>query len=351
MRNSNQVKKFVAALFLFLLTQVACAGMPVKSMPPVPVKEGIVAFRGYQTWYKIVGDHEEPGKYPLVLLHGGPGVPHDYLESLGAMAATGRRVIFYDQIGCGNSDQPKDSNLYTVEFFKEELANLLQKLGISEFHLLGQSWGGMLALERVLDNSKGVKSMILASSLASMPQWVAETQRLRNELPAVVQSVLDRHEKEGTVQSPEYQEATLEFYRRHVCRLNPWPEPVNRAFAKIGQTVYLKMTGPNEFHITGSLKSWDVRSRLSEIQVPTLITSGKYDEATPLISRTLQQGISGSKWILFEESGHLAHVEEEKRYLEVLTQFLDEVESGMLSCPFFQKGRSDHRCTSLIQAF
>lgn len=294
----------------------------------VPITEGFVAFRRYKVWYRIIGDGEDVGKSPLLCLHGGPGAPHDYLEPLEAMAATGRRVILYDQLGCGNSDQPHDPSLWTVALFLEELGVVRQALGLQRVHILGQSWGGMLAMEYALTQPSGLASIILADAPASMPQWIAETNRLRRELPPDVEQTLRKHEAEGTVDSPEYQAAMLGFYRRHLCRLEPWPAYVERTFEKLGQNpeVYHTMIGPCEFHVTGTLKEWDILQRLPEIQVPALVLGGRYDEATPTITETVHRGIGGSEWVIFENSSYLPHVEETDRYLQVLGQFLDRVE-------------------------
>jgi proline-specific peptidase len=294
----------------------------------IPFKEGFISFRGYKVWYRIVGDHTEPGKLPLLCLHGGPGLPHDYLEPLEAMAATGRRVIFYDQLGCGNSDHPSDPSLWTVDLFVEEVGVVRRALGLDRVHLLGQSWGGMLAMQYVLTQPAGVVSLTVASSPASMRQWVAEANRLRMALPPDVQRTLLQHEQAGTTDNPGYQEAMMVFYRRHVCRRDPWPDCVNRAFAKLLENpeVYNTMNGPSEFHVVGVIKDWDILDRLSEIRVPTLVTSGRYDEATPAIAETIQRGIKGSEWILFEHSAHLAHAEEPEHYMQVLEQFLSRVE-------------------------
>jgi proline-specific peptidase len=295
----------------------------------LPSTEGFVPFRGFKTWYRIVGEREAPGKLPLLCLHGGPGVPHDYLEPFEAMAATGRRVIFYDQLGCGSSDHPHDPSLWSVRLFVEELAAVRQALGLDQVHILGNSWGGMLAQEYALTQPGGIASLILHSSLASSHQWVSEANRLRADLPSDVQATLLQHEAAGTTSDPAYEEAMMVFYRRHVCRTEPWPECVNRAFARLAEDpeVYYTMNGPSEFHMTGHIKDWDIRDRLGEIRVPTLITSGRYDEATPLIAETMHRGIAGSEWVIFEESSHLAHVEEPERYLQVLTDFLDRVEA------------------------
>ena len=290
--------------------------------------EGRLPFRGFETWYRSVGE-TEPGKLPLLCLHGGPGAPHDYLEPLEAAAATGRRVVFYDQVGCGRSSTPRgDPSLWTVELFVEEVGAVREALSLAETHLFGSSWGGMLALEVALARSPGLASLVLASAPASIPQWIAETGRLRSELPAEVRAELDRHEQAGTTDDPAYVEATMAFYRRHVCRVDPFPDWVERTFATLAEEVYGTMQGPNEFVITGTLSDWDVRDRLDEIELPTLVTSGRFDECTPLIAETVHRGIHGSEWALFELSSHMAFVEEPERYLEVLDGFLTRVEQA-----------------------
>ena len=295
----------------------------------VPTNEGFVSFRGYKVWYRVVGDHETEGKLPLLCLHGGPGGTHDYLEPLEAVAAGGRRVIFYDQLGCGNSDQPHNPSMWTVDLFVEEVGVLRQALGLERVHILGQSWGCMLGMEYALTQPSGLASLVVADSPASMSQWVSGANRLRAELPPDVQATLLKHEAAGTVDSPEYVEAMLVYYRRHVCRLDPWPEYVNRAFDKLAQNpeVYRTMNGPSEFYVTGTLTDWNIVSRLGEIQVPTLVIGGRFDEATPAITETVHRGIPGSEWVIFENSSHFPHVEESERYLQVLGEFLNRVES------------------------
>ncbi len=297
---------------------------------PYPVQEGTIAFRGYETWYRIVGAGEEPGKLPLLCLHGGPGVPHDYLESLEAMAATGRRVIFYDQLGCGNSTHVDNPALWTVDLFVEEVDVVRKALGLERIHLLGQSWGGMLTMQYMLTQPKGVASITIASSPSSIPMWLAEANRLRRELPEDVQDALTRNEVAGTTESAEYLAAMQVFYDRYVCRVVPNPPYAQRAFAKMGEwpQVYHTMNGPSEFHVIGVIKDWDVTARLGEVNTPALITTGRYDEATPLIGETVHKGIRGSKWVVFEESAHLAHAEEPERYMAVLADFLARQEGG-----------------------
>jgi L-proline amide hydrolase len=292
--------------------------------------EGTIPFRGYETWYRIVGDGEAPGKLPLLCLHGGPGAPHDYLESLERVAETGRRAIFYDQVGCGNSSRT-DESMWNVETFVEELGVVRDALGLTHTHLFGSSWGGMLAMEYALTQPSGLASLTLSSSPASIPLWEQETGRLRSELPQDVKRVLDEHEAAGTADSPEYEEAMMEFYKRHVIRLDPMPHGVARTFAAIGENphVYMHMQGPNEFVIVGTLKEWDITGRLGEIDVPTLVTSGRHDECTPMQAEIVHRGIRGSEWVVFENSSHMQFAEEPDRYLGVLNVFLTRVEAGL----------------------
>jgi proline-specific peptidase len=296
-----------------------------------PVSEGFVSFGGFRIWYRIVGDLAQPGgsaKLPLLVLHGGPGAPADYLQPLEELADTGRPIVFYDQLGCGNSDQPNEPSLWSVELFLEELSTVRQQLGLDHIHLLGHSWGGMLAMEYAVTQPAGLASLILASSPVSIPQWIAEAHRLRKELPQEVEQTLRHHEEAGTTDEVAYEEAMMVFYQRHVCRLDPWPEPLMRTFAKLeaNPEVYNTMWGPSEFHATGTLKEWDVRDRLGEIRLPTLITSGRHDEATPTIAETVHRGIAGSEWVIFEQSSHAAHLEEEVEYRQVVEDFMRRVE-------------------------
>jgi len=295
---------------------------------PVTIEEGFVPFRGYRTWYRLVGTPEEPGKSPLLCLHGGPGFSWDSFEPLEALAAAGRQVVFYDQLGCGNSDVPAGPSIYTVALYLEELAVVRRVLGLDRVHVLGHSWGGMLAMEYALTQPAGLASLILADTGASVPQWAAETRRLVSELPADLQQTILEHEAAGTTDSSEYEEACRVFSRRHGSRrIDPCPECLDRIAGKPGDEAFLAMWGPSEWCVTGPLKDWDVVGRLGEIRVPSLIVGGRYDEATPDVMETVHRGIPGSEWVIFEDSGHFPHLEETERYLEVLSAFLDRVEA------------------------
>ena len=295
----------------------------------LPQTEGRIPFKGHSTWYTIVGEGEEPGKLPLLLLHGGPGGAHDYMESMGELARGGRRVIMYDQLGCGKSPVPPDPDMWTVELFIEEVDAVRQALGLERLHILGQSWGGMLGMEYALTQPDGVESLVICDSPARMDLWVEEANRLRAELPPEVQATLLKHEQDGTTDDPAYEEACLVFYNRHVCRV-PWSESVARSFAQMPNEVYMTMNGPSEFHCIGTLRTWDVTPRLGEITIPTLVISGRYDEATPRISQEVSDGIPGSEWVLFEESSHMPHEEEPERFRQVVGDFLAQREAARL---------------------
>jgi len=283
----------------------------------------IPVVNGHRVWYRIVGGGSAQETVPLLVLHGGPGCPHDYLENLALLASAHRRVIFYDQLGCGRSDLPADTSLWTVERFTDEIGMVREALGLERVHLLGQSCGGMLGIEYALRQPSGLLSLILADSMPSMVLWVEEANRLRAELPPGVNRILLQHEQAGTTDSAEYRAAVEVFNSRHVCRLSPVPEFVTRA--KTG-FIYRYMNGPSEFHVIGVIKDWDRTERLGEIQLPTLIISGAYDESTPRLNDILHRGIAHSVWILFEQSSHLPHVEEEAKFMHTVDTFLKRVE-------------------------
>jgi L-proline amide hydrolase len=289
------------------------------------VAEGTIPYRGFRTWFREEGETES-GKLPVLCLHGGPGGAHDYIEPLLGLAATGRRTAVYDQIGCGRS--PARGLDWTVELFVEEVDAVREALGLDRLHLFGSSWGGLLAMEYALTQPDGLAGLVLASSPASIPQWVEETARLRAQLPAEVQETLDRHEAAGTVHDEAYAAACMEFYKRHVCRVWPFPEYVQRSFDQIGE-VYETMNGPSEFHVVGTLREWNIVGRLGEIRVPTLVVSGEHDEATPMINRTVAERIPAAESVILEGCSHMAHVERTDEYLALLDRFFAQVESSV----------------------
>lgn len=290
--------------------------------------EGCADFQGHQTWYRVTGELAGDGPPPLVVLHGGPGATCDYLLTIADLATDGRAVVHYDQLGNGRStrlpDRAGDGDFWTVDLFVRELANLIGHLGLTDYHVLGQSWGGFLAQEHALTHPPGLRSLVLADTAASFPAFVDQANLLRAQLPAEVEATLRRHEEAGSTDDPEYAAACRVFYDRHVCRVVPNPPEVAASFQAIEDdpTVYHTMNGPSEFHVIGSIKDWSSESRLAGIDVPTLLVSGRYDEATPALQQRLAAGIRGAEWTIFEESSHLPHVEERERYLQVVGDWL-----------------------------
>jgi L-proline amide hydrolase len=288
------------------------------------VSEGYVDFRGHRTWYRLAGELGS-GAVPLVALHGGPGSTHHYFAPLERLAVE-RPVVVYDQIGCGRSDRPQNLE-WSVEVFRDELAEVRAQLGLDRIHLLGTSWGGMLALEHVLAGAEGIVGLILSSTLASLEQWAAEQLRLRAALPAEVVEVLDRHERAGTYDDPEYEQALEVFSDRHFYR-GPQPRAeLERMSAEKSTVVYRAMQGPNEWTVTGALKGWDVRDRLSEIRIPTLVIRGRHDMSTDSISATLVTGITGAREIVLENSSHTPLLEETDEYLAAIGEFMRAAEA------------------------
>ncbi|WP_144962327.1 proline iminopeptidase-family hydrolase [Pseudomonas oryzihabitans] len=293
------------------------------------VQEGYADFHGHQTWYRVTGELAS-GRLPLVVAHGGPGCTHDYVDSFKDLAERGWPVVHYDQLGNGRSTHLRgiDPGFWTVALFLDELDNLLRHLGICQYVLLGQSWGGMLAAEHGVRQPEGLRGLVIANSPASMALWREAAAGLRAELPAEVQATLERHEAAGTTDSPEYRAASEVFYARHVCRVQPMPAEVARTFAAIDAdpTVYHAMNGPTEFHVIGSLRDWSVIERLERIQVPTLLISGRHDEATPACVEPFDRLIPDARWRIFENSSHMPHVEEREACMATVAIFLAELE-------------------------
>jgi proline-specific peptidase len=286
-------------------------------------EEGYVDVPGGRVWYRRVGE----GGIPVLCLHGGPGFTHFYLEELESLA-TWRQVIFYDQLGCGNSDRPDDNSLWTVERFVEELARVREALHLQRLHLFGSSWGGMLAMQYVLDRTPELESLILCGSPASIPRWIRECGELLAEQPEDVQQTIRRHELSGFTSCPEYQAAILGFYKQHVCRLNPWPQGLERSFAEVGNQVYNYMNGPSEFTVVGTIKDWDVTDRLDQIRVPTLLVGGRYDECRPAHLEDMHRRIKGSQLAIIEDASHLCFAEQPQAFLQIVNTFLQQIEAG-----------------------
>lgn len=288
--------------------------------------KGTVPFGPYETWYQVTGDlqSEQPA---LVVVHGGPGSTHDYLKNLKELAAHTGPVVLYDQLGNGGSTHLPDKgpDFWTPELFADELENLVDRLGIADNYVLfGQSWGGLLVTKYAAARPAGLRGLVIANAPASYPLWLQEAERLRADLPPGVNETLLRHEAAGTTDSDEYHNAMRPFYEKHVCRLKPWPRDYLASFYEVynDPTVYYAMNGPSEFHVNGTLKDWSVIDYCPQVAVPTLLISGRHDEATPATVQPFQDLIPDVRWVIFEESSHLPHLEEPELFQQVMKEFL-----------------------------
>ncbi|WP_250674124.1 proline iminopeptidase [Paraclostridium ghonii] len=289
------------------------------------ITEGYMPFEGFKTYYRIVGEGTK-GKKPLVLLHGGPGSTHNYFEVLDKIAESGRQVIMYDQIGCGNSFVEGHPELFNADTWIKELIELRKHLGLEEIHLLGQSWGGMQAIWYAIEyKPKGIKSYILSSTLSSAKLWEQEQKRRISYMNEGDQKALLDAVNTGDYSSKEYSEALDKFMDMHCAgKVTEDDHECLRRAKKAGSEAYIVGWGQNEFSPTGTLSGYEFTDRLDEIKEPCLITSGSRDLCSPYIAKTMYDRIPNSKWELFQYSRHMPFVEENDKYIEVLTKWLDD---------------------------
>ncbi|OBF56337.1 proline iminopeptidase [Mycobacterium sp. 852002-50816_SCH5313054-b] len=282
------------------------------------MSQGMVPVPGGKVWFTRVGSG--PG-LPLLVVHGGPGLPHDYLNSLERLADE-REVVFWDQLGCGKSRRPSDTQLWTMERAVAEMDAVVKALGLARFHVFGNSWGGMLAQQYALDVASGAVSLTISNSIASIPEFSNMVARLKSELDPATQSAIDRHEVAGTTYSAEYQAAIRTWNETYLCRVRPWPRELEEAFRNMGTDVFETMFGPSDFHIVGTIRDWDVFDRLGEITLPTMVLAGRYDECVPEHAWEMHQRIPGSRFELFEASAHMPFIEEPDKFDSVMREFL-----------------------------
>jgi proline-specific peptidase len=287
-------------------------------------EHGRLEVPGGQVWYRIYGSGEAA---PLLVVHGGPGAGHDYLEPLEVLSGDGRPVILWDQLGCGRSDAPDDTGLYSMSRFVEEIAAIRGHLGLGQVHLLGQSLGGWFVIEYLLGAPAGVLSVELASTSASMASLMRGLAELRAELPHENRAALETGEATGDLDSDAYRAAEERFVRRHVCRLDPMPGALVRTIDNTNRSpAYRTMWGRNQFLPTGNLSGWDRAAQLSALDVPTLITCGRHDKFVPACSKELHRLLPRSRLHVFEHSSHMSHLEETDHFVAVAADFLDRVD-------------------------
>jgi proline iminopeptidase len=285
-------------------------------------KQGYIEVLGGRIWYGVVSGGNALAT-PLLAIHGGPGMSHDYLYPLVDLADE-RPIVFYDQLDAGRSDRPNDPSNWRIERFLSEIDVVRENLDLKTLSIFGNSWGGTLAAAYTSSHPIGVEKLILSSPLLNTERWVADNAIYRESLPDEIQKVMLDCEMSGRTNSKAYQDAVDVFYKSHLCRSDPWPSYVTDTFETLNDKCYVGMWGPNEFTCTGVLRGYDGTPDLSSIEVPTLMTFGEHDEAAPASCREYALAIPSVSCAEFANASHLAFVEDRDNYISVVRSFLSD---------------------------
>ena len=283
---------------------------------------------GHKVWTKRIGNNP---KIKVLLLHGGPALTHEYMECFESFfPQAGIEFYHYDQLGSYYSDQPENDSLWTVDRFVEELEQVRIKLGLNSdnFFILGNSWGGILAMEYALKYQKNLKGMIISNMTADFDKYEAYNKQLRAAMRKSLIDSLEVFEKKNDFHNPKYQELVFnEYYTSHILRLpvKEWPEPVLRSFKHVNAHVYEYMQGPSEFVPGGILKHWSVWNRLKELSVPTLMIGAKYDSMNPAEMEEMSKLVKNGKYLYCANGSHLAMWDEQEFYMKGVIDFLTSV--------------------------
>lgn len=274
--------------------------------------------------HEVVAYSFGSGAEAIFCLNGGPGLGCDYLRDSHSHLARDRyRVVAFDQLGCGASDRPDDKRLWTLERYVEEVEIVRASLGLGKVHLLGHSWGAILAIEYALSYPDALSTLIVVDGAASVPHAIGEIERLRSALGSETVAMMRRHEAEGTFDHPEYKGASAILDYRHMCRLQTWPEALVRSIAGFSPGPCEAIQGPSNFYYTGSTKDWNRLDQLHRISQPALLLCGAHDLLTPACSRLMQEGLPNSQLVVFPDSSHSPFFEEPDAYFTALQTFLD----------------------------
>ncbi|WP_337044292.1 proline iminopeptidase-family hydrolase [Emticicia sp. 17c] len=286
----------------------------------------------FNVWTKKLGNNP---RIKLLLLNGGPGGTHEYFECMESfLPAEGIEIIYYDQLGCGNSDNPKDTTFWQLPRFVEEVEQVRQalKLDSSNFYLLGHSWGGILAMEYALKYQQHIKGLIISNMMSSCPDYgkYADSVLAPQFDPKVLARIREIEAKKD-FQNPEYMQLLMpNFYAKHICRLplDQWPEPVNRSFSKMNNSLYVTMQGPSEFGIGGNLINWDRKAELKNITVPTLVIGAKYDTMDPTHMQWMSTQVQNGSYLYCPNGSHMAMYDDQQTYMNGLIKFLKGTNDG-----------------------
>jgi proline iminopeptidase len=277
----------------------------------------------YKAWTKKVGS----GRTKVLLLHGGPGFSHEYLEALESfLPQAGVEMYYYDQLGCNNSDQPDDPSLWTLDRYTEEVEEVRRALGLDHFVLYGHSWGGILAIEYALNHQQHLRGLVISNMTAGMQAYLKRTASIKLQLPPDTLARLTALEAKQDYDSPEYQTIMMEdLYPKMICRIQPWPEPVSRAFRHANEKIYNFMQGKSEFLVTGNLKDWERWDRLHEIKVTALTIGAQYDEMDPADMKKMADLMPNARNAFCPNGSHLCMWDDQAEYFKHLLKFLRTV--------------------------
>ncbi len=283
----------------------------------VPVMKG-----KYKVWTKKIGS----GSIKVLLLHGGPGLTHEYFECMESfLPQAGVEFYYYDQLGSHYSDRPTDTALWSVERFTDEVEEVRKGLGLDSFYLLGHSWGGMLTMEYAVKYPDHLKGCIISNMTASIPDYVVYINKLRDKQPKEEVVAMKKYEDANKSNDPEYQKLVQKLYNQYICRLSEWPEPLSRSFAHINSQVYNTMQGNNEFVVTGKFKNWNAWDKIPHIKCPTLVIGAYYDEMDPKEIEKMGKLIPGAQ-VLMCKGGHMSMWDDQQRYMDGLIKFLKDAD-------------------------
>jgi proline iminopeptidase len=302
------------------------SGVQVAGIKMIPIKTHVGTFK---VWTKTIGNNP---RVKVLLLHGGPAMTHEYMEAFESFfPKEGFEIIEYDQLGSYYSDQPTDSSLWTTERFVEEVEQVRTALGLTKdnFYILGNSWGGILAMEYALKYQQNLKGLIICNMMASIPDYEKYNGVLRSRMrPSLVDS-LQQYEAKGLFKDPTYQELVFnEYYTKHLCRLPEWPEPVNRCFKHINESIYVMMQGPSEFKVGGRLLTWDRKADLPKITVPTLTVGAKYDTMDPAHMEWMSKQVQNGKYLYCPNGSHLSMWDDQQVFMDGVIKFIKETDAG-----------------------
>src|SRR5688500_3566949 len=293
----------------------------------IPIKTTVGDFK---VWTKRFGNNP---RIKVLLLHGGPAAGHEYMEAFESFfPKEGIEFYEYDQLGSSYSDQPKDSSLWTIEHFVEEVEQVRKALDLDKenFYLLGQSWGGILAMEYALKYQDNLKGLIISNMMASAPEYGKYAEEvLAKQMDPRVLDTIRAIEARGDFSNPKYFELLMpHFYAKHICRVPEWPEPVVRSFKHLNNEIYTMMQGPSEFGIGGRLKYWDRKADLPKIKVPTLTIGAKYDTMDPEHMKWMSTQLQKGRYLYCPEGSHMAMYDDQKIYMNGVIKFIRDVDEG-----------------------